>query len=298
MITLALILALLASLLTWPIPAALAKATWPARDPLVALLCWQAIGLAGGLSLIGAPLVYALASTGSSVMSGGTALMGWESRAGLGWDHAAALAVAVAIAARLLWSLGKGAVRVWRMRSRQRAMLQVVVKPGSSPCVHVIDVVDAIAFSIPGAPPMIVLSQAMLNQLDDRELAAVVAHERAHLSRRHHLLMLPFVSWREAFPWLPGTTSAYDSAHNLVELQADDAACNAVDRLTLARALARTCVEGTRDTVLTIDREVTVARVRRLVAPQSPLHSAVRVLIVAAAAALVVGPTALLLSTG
>ncbi|MDI1290471.1 MAG: M56 family peptidase, partial [bacterium] len=124
------------------------------------------------------------------------------------------------------------------------------------------------------------------------------AHERAHLSGRHHLLLLPFVAWREAFPWLPGTNYAYDSAHDLVELQADDAACNAVDRLTLARALARTSAMGTPEPVRTVDREVTVTRVRRLVAPHWPLHFGVRVLIVAAAATLIVGPAMMLLSIG
>ena len=40
-------LAGLAVLLAWPVPAQLARARWPRRDPLVALVCWQAIGLAG-----------------------------------------------------------------------------------------------------------------------------------------------------------------------------------------------------------------------------------------------------------
>ena len=40
-------LAVLAALLAWPVPAALARAGWPRRDPLTALLCWQAVGLAG-----------------------------------------------------------------------------------------------------------------------------------------------------------------------------------------------------------------------------------------------------------
>ena len=37
----------LAVLLAWPVPWALHRAAWPRRDPLVALVCWQAIGLAG-----------------------------------------------------------------------------------------------------------------------------------------------------------------------------------------------------------------------------------------------------------
>jgi hypothetical protein len=57
----ALVLGLLAALLAWPVPAAPARARWPRRDPLAVLVCWQAIGLAGGLSIIGALLVRGLA---------------------------------------------------------------------------------------------------------------------------------------------------------------------------------------------------------------------------------------------
>ena len=58
-------LAVLAALLAWPVPALLARARWPRRDPLAALVCWQAIGLAGGLSIIGALLVHGLAPWGT-----------------------------------------------------------------------------------------------------------------------------------------------------------------------------------------------------------------------------------------
>jgi len=37
-------LAVLAGLLAWPVPALLGRAHWPTRDPLVALVCWQALG--------------------------------------------------------------------------------------------------------------------------------------------------------------------------------------------------------------------------------------------------------------
>src|SRR3954469_9198552 len=49
-------LAVLAILLAWPIPSALARAEWPKRHPRAAIALWQAVGISGGLSLIGAPL--------------------------------------------------------------------------------------------------------------------------------------------------------------------------------------------------------------------------------------------------
>ena len=59
-------LAVLAALLAWPVPTLLERARWPERDPAVGLLTWQSIGLAGALSLIGAPLVYSLSPWGAS----------------------------------------------------------------------------------------------------------------------------------------------------------------------------------------------------------------------------------------
>ena len=47
-----------------PVSRALAAARWPARDPVGALLVWQAVGLAGGLALVGAGTVYGLAPLG------------------------------------------------------------------------------------------------------------------------------------------------------------------------------------------------------------------------------------------
>ena len=36
-----------------------------------------------------------------------------------------------------------------------------------------------------------------------RAFAAVVAHKRAHLNQRHDLVVLPFVAWQTALPFLP-----------------------------------------------------------------------------------------------
>ncbi len=81
------------------------------------------------------------------------------------------------------------------------------------------------AFCIPGARPLLVLSSGMVEEFAPDELAAVVAHERAHLAERHHLLLLPFVAWREALPVLPAADRAHDAVRDLVEMRADDVAC-------------------------------------------------------------------------
>ena len=189
-------LAVLAALLAWPVPALLARARWPRRDPLVALVCWQAIGLAGGLSMIGALLVHGLAPWGHSlpgaVRSVVTAHPAGDPVRG---DHWVALTLAGVLASELLGVLVLSWVRTARTRRRHRELLELVVRPSAElPDTRLLEHPAPVAFCIPGARPLLVLSSGMVAELDGDQLAAVVAHERAHLRERHHLLLLPFVA--------------------------------------------------------------------------------------------------------
>ena len=69
-------LAVLAIVLAWPVPILLSRAQWPSRSPFTAMLLWQAIALAGGLSMIGAMLVYGLEPVGDNLLAGLEALAG------------------------------------------------------------------------------------------------------------------------------------------------------------------------------------------------------------------------------
>src|SRR5699024_2974528 len=70
--SLGLVLAVLACLLAWPIPAALARFR---GDPTSEVVLWQAVGLSGGLSLIGAALAFAVAPGSTSLPQGILALL-------------------------------------------------------------------------------------------------------------------------------------------------------------------------------------------------------------------------------
>jgi bla regulator protein blaR1 len=77
----------------------------------------------------------------------------------------------------------------------------------------------------------------MVAELDGDQLAAVVAHERAHLRERHHLLLLPFVAWEAALPVLPAAARAHAGVRELVEMRADDVALASLSGTTLRRTL-------------------------------------------------------------
>src|SRR6476661_2868022 len=219
-------LAVLAVLLAWPVPALLARADWTRRDPLVALVCWQAVGLAGGLSMIGALLVHGLAPWGTSVPGAAwTLVRGRPALDPVRGDHWIALTLAGVLAVELVGVLLLSWERTTRTRRRHRALLELVVQPSPAlPDTRLLQHPAPVAFCIPGARPLLVLSSGMVAELDDDQLAAVVAHERAHLREHHHLLLLPFVAWKAALPVLPAAERAHAAVRELVEMRADDVA--------------------------------------------------------------------------
>jgi Zn-dependent protease with chaperone function len=302
-------LAVLAVALAWPVPAALERARWPRRDPLVALVCWQAVGLAGGLSMIGALLVHGLAPWGGSLPAAvGAVLTGRRALDPVRGDHWAALTLAAVLAAELLGVLALSAARTARVRRRHRALLELVVRPagdGSAapPDAALLDSPALVAFCIPGARPLLVLSSGMVAELDQAQLVAVVAHERAHLREHHHLLLLPFVAWEAALPVLPAAGRAQAAVRSLVEMRADDVALRSLPgtgaRRTLARAIvaAAGSAGGGADVpsgALAVSGGALGPRVLRLLEPPCPLPRAARSVALAAAALLLLLPTLLL----
>jgi Zn-dependent protease with chaperone function len=302
--TTAVSLAVLAVLLAWPVPALLARARWTRRDPLVALVCWQAVGLAGGLSMIGALLVHGLAPWGASLPEAAWSVVTLHpARDAVRGDHWVALTLAAVLAFELVGVLGLSWVRTTRTRRRHRDLLELLVLPSAElPDTRLLEHPAPVAFCIPGARPLLVLSSGMVAELDDGQLAAVVAHERAHLKERHHLLLLPFVAWAAALPVLPAAARAHAAVRELVEMRADDVALTSLSgpgsRRTLARAIVAAAGgaggAGVPDGALAVSGSATGIRVVRLLEPPRPLPSPARWTALLCAGLLLLLPTALL----
>jgi Zn-dependent protease with chaperone function len=298
-------LAVLAALLAWPVPALLARARWPRRDPLVALVCWQAIGLAGGLSIIGALLVHGLAPWGHSLPEAAWSVFTLHPAGDpIRGDHWVTLTLAGVLASELIGVLLLSWVRTARTRRRHRALLELVVQPSAEmPDTRLLEHPAPVAFCIPGARPLLVLSSGMVAELDDGQLAAVVAHERAHLRERHHLLLLPFVAWEAALPVLPAAARAHAAVRELVEMRADDVAVASLSGPAPRRALAQAIVTAAGGPggaevpsgALALGGGAIRARVLRLVEPPRPLPAPARWAALVSAGLLLLLPTVLLL---
>lgn len=207
----------------------LARARWTWRLPRVAILSWQALGLAIGLALIGVPLAFGLAPYGGPTVGAATRFVGDLIRGDLppamGPVRLAAVAAGVAIAARLLWVTCASALEVVRDRRRHRDLLTLVGRRDPAvPGALVLDHPTAAAYCLPGLRPTVVVSAGALALLRRAELDAVLSHERAHAVERHDIVLLPFLALTRALPPLGWLLAASDAVALLVEMRADDRA--------------------------------------------------------------------------
>jgi Zn-dependent protease with chaperone function len=298
-----------------PASAALAAARWPRRSPAAAILLWQALGLGWGLAAVGA-----LAGAGAAGQRpGGGVAAGALLQASLlmrdrgtaavsAWSLLTAvrvlsLAAGIVLLLLLCWVLVAAFAAVIRARQRQRALLSLLAHGDPKvPGALVVDHPAAAAYCVPGLRSAIVISAGALDLLDQAELAAVLAHERAHLRERHDLVLLPFTALLRAFHWSHSACQAHRAVALLVEMHADDRALRQRPARELATALLRVGAAGggrapsgaLAAAAAGADGDV-AARVIRLLRPAPGLPVPALILVCATAAAVVTVPAAFLL---
>ena len=300
---------------------ALPGARWPRRCPAAAILLWQALGLASGLAAVGTLIGLALpASRGGLVFSvlhaagllrdgdvfGVAGLFGLSGAEDGGplvvfAIRLACLAAGLALLGLLCWVLLAVSVAALQARRRQRTLLTLLAHGDPKvPGALVVDYPSAAAYCLPGlrSRSRIVVSVGALELLGRGELAAVLAHERAHLRERHDLVLLPFTALRRAFPRSATCTGAHRAVALLVEMLADDRAVGAGPARELVSALVRFGTAGACPApagALAAGEGEVAARVARLVKPARPLPTAAVAAVCLAAAVLVAAPVALLI---
>ncbi len=261
------LLAVLAVLLAGPVPALLARATWLRRTPAATMLLWQGVALAAVLSALGAGLSLAT-------------LQGWGTPAVL------ALVVTSVVVVRLGMSGHRVGTSLRALRRHHREQLDLLTRRRGR--LSVLETEQPLAYCVPSLKSSrVVVSQGALDRLAPEELAAVVAHEHAHLRARHDLVLEAFSVLHRAFPRWVSSASALREVRTLVEVLADRRAVREVGAQPLARALVGLAGGATPAATLGAAGDV-VDRIDLLQASARPLQA---VLVTLAAVGVVVLPT-------
>ena len=199
-------------------------ATWLLTTAAVALAACSmaALALLAAFAAAKAPFLAAVGDYSQQVMRRGDPI---SAAAGV----AAALALtgaAVAVTVRFR-SRARALAESYRRAAGLHAENGIVVMPG--PAIE--------AYAVPGLPGRIVVSGRLLDCLDDRRRAALIAHEQAHLSSRHHLFTTVACLAAAANPLLLPVARAVDYT---VERWADEHAATVTsDRRLVAQTIGQ-----------------------------------------------------------
>lgn len=285
--TTALVFAALALVLAGPVPAVLARATWPFRAPRAALVLWQAIALAavlsafssglaiGGLLLVPGPDGRPTTAPTDEIDALGLPL--WIA-------YVIVLGITLGIGAKLMFSIVQVGVRTRRRRSRHRMLVDLLDRNNRADNpfhslrdadIRVLDAMEPIAYCLPGLRQRVVLSQGTLQNLTHAEITAILAHERSHLRARHDLVLEAFTAVNEAFPRIVRSRSALGSVQLLVELLADDSAVKVTGPTPLARALVSCAGSTAPRGAMSAGGPHTLIRVQRLCGPTSDVRTSI-----------------------
>ncbi|WP_405014166.1 M56 family metallopeptidase [Kitasatospora sp. NBC_01539] len=293
-------LLLLGLLLATLAPGRLARARWPEREPVLALLAWQSLVIAVLLCCVFGLLLAcaaALPALRNLVFDG--APTGVEEAYGLagseGWGRLVAtllalggVQTAVALAREIRAARALRGARHAQLDDRApRLPSELTPDKHSGERLVVLESIRAEAWSLPGPEARLVVTTGAIQQLGDRGLAAVLSHERSHVRARHHWLAQCAEALATGFPGV-GVFSAFrDQVGELVELAADDRAARRHGRVTTALALVEINTgRGVFGACLPQHAAQAPRRVDRLLLgePRLPVHHRLRLTLAALAA--------------
>ncbi|MBF6424042.1 M56 family metallopeptidase [Nocardia cyriacigeorgica] len=136
----------------------------------------------------------------------------------------------------------------------------------------VIDAPEKAAYCVAGRPGTVVVTSAAVAALDVDHLEAVLAHERAHLDGRHHLVLAVTRALANVLPRLQLFGVARNEVAQLLEMCADDRAARRHGRTTVLSAIVRLSDAPVPRRALGASSVGISARIRRLDGPVSAVE--------------------------
>ncbi|KPM56886.1 peptidase M48 Ste24p [Frankia sp. R43] len=269
------VLSVYAAVVACGLPYSLRDASWSSRAPRLAVVMWLAamISVVSVAALAAALLFVPLHAIGDTLVL----LVQW-----CGWsDHSltvsarwtaprtAGVVVGAAAALRLLQVAVTVAVGGRRSRVRHRHDVRLLGRFHPALRIYILDHAGRSAFCLPGRSGGVVITEGALRALRPTELDAVIAHERAHLAGRHHLILATTAILARAFPIVPLFVAGHEELRRLLELTADDSAARRSAPHVVAEAVLRLAAPPA--PVLGMANTAVRQRVLRLLAADPPL---------------------------
>jgi Zn-dependent protease with chaperone function len=156
----------------------------------------------------------------------GQMVMRWEGWFSYGW--------AIAF---LHLALFLGLKLAWEGRQTLRQMGQHPVIELENTSAHLLPTSELYSARIGFWKPLLIVSQGLLDSLDQEHLHAVLTHEQAHV-HYHDTFWFFWLGWvRRLTIWLPHTEDLWQELLMLREMRADRLAAQQVDPLVLAESL-------------------------------------------------------------
>ncbi|QIY74661.1 M56 family metallopeptidase [Streptomyces sp. RLB1-33] len=261
-------------------PHLLLRARWPHRAPALAAAVWHALTVS--FSIGAALAAYHLAMPTEHLHAG---LMGLLHSCGMdvgagepgpGTTDRLAGALPAAIGIALTASLSFHVVRARRARARHREAVDLVGRYSVRLRAMVMPYDVPAAYSLPGRDARIVISEAAVREFTPEQLGAVLEHEQAHISGRHHLVLAATEAFHSVFRPLPLARHAREQTALLLEMVADDRALRGHSAEVLATAMYEMAAAATPKGAFAAGGHTVLIRLKRALGPRKAPHPVLR----------------------
>ncbi len=256
---------------SWLVPHWLQRADFQRWDPMLLIVGWLASMAAVVLTALTGVTLLLLPGHGPAVVMLAAARQCWSAI-----QHGSSpkieelvgvlgIAVIFALAARISVLVCRDIRRRARLRAEHLSVLRLTARTkAGSPDTLWLPHDRPLAFSLTGRHGVIFATDGLAKHLPDTGVAAVLAHERAHLVGRHHLITATADAMRAALPFIPLFRDAPRVIRELVELSADVVAVQQCGRTSVRSALLAVSRHGTPGTSLAMARDAVDIRLARL----------------------------------
>ncbi|MGW7098687.1 M56 family metallopeptidase [Streptomyces sp. NPDC054838] len=275
-------------------PWLLARARWAQQAPRLALAVWIACGTVFALAAAMLPAQLLLPARTSHRLADLALTFSAPSPHRLAAATAReflAAAAALAVAALPATGFVRELLRARRARTRHADLLRLVGRADPQLGVTVLEDDRPAVYCLPGRSRRVVVSSGAVAMLTGPQLAAALAHERAHIGGRHHLLVAAAGAYSaRVFRGLPLVRIGGKAVPLLLEMAADDRALRGCSRDALAQALYALAAGQAPHRAFAAGGPSAALRMNRILAPPAPGHPALRGLLAVAAAVSVITP--------